>query len=419
MLNAEYKQFQLSPCGGITFQPAHGNPMPGSVVGRVVKGESVLRPAVEVDHSALPEGVAPDAAKEKLAAWLEKYVFDTLQGLYALQDEETIPAPARRIADALHDALGVVPRADLEHAIAELDEEGRRALRNRKVRLGPVLVFLPLLNKPAAVRLRALLWHVWHGKNLPAAVPSDGMTSQPLGDDAVGADPAYYRAIGYPLYGGRAIRVDMFDRLVSAVYDQADKGVFKARHDMAECLGCSIPDLYKVLEAMGHQKIHDPAEQQAAAVAEDEKQEAGQDTTPAADTPADLPVDLPIDSQAASSSVLPVASLVAIAEEDSGTAQDKPDAPVQPQEKPDLATFRLRRGKAYGSTQPPRRGKTAHKKSDSRQERPSRNKKPRAKKPDQKKVEDGSRVFTAAPKKKDENSSPFAALKDLKVTKSS
>ena len=179
-----------------------------------------------------------------------------------------------KIAAKVYKEMGIVAREDLEEVIAELTPETRAELRTKKIRLGPILIFIPELNKPAAVRLRALLWSLFNGRPLPAQVPADGIVSAEIADE--GADPVYYRAIGYPLYGGRAVRIDMLDRVISCIYDHASEGKFQARHEMAEWLGSSIEGLYKVLEAMGHKKIHDPAEE--AAKAEEEAAKAGEDS---------------------------------------------------------------------------------------------------------------------------------------------
>jgi ATP-dependent RNA helicase SUPV3L1/SUV3 len=121
------------------------------------------------------------------------------------------------------------------------------------------LVFLPALNKPAGVKLRGLLYALWNDKPLPPPLPRDGVVSQKV-DESANRD--FYRAIGYPVYGPRAIRIDMLDRVISAVYDNAKDGKFQAQHKMAEWLGCQIDDLYGVLTAMGHRKIEAPVKEE-------------------------------------------------------------------------------------------------------------------------------------------------------------
>ncbi len=394
MLEVQDKQFSLAADGGICFQPDATNPVPGPSVGAVMKGESLLKPAIDLRETGFLPGLDETAARARVAEWLQTHINTVLEPLALLGDDAEIQAPARAIADKLYEALGILPRADLEADIAGLDEEGRRALRERKVRLGPVLVFLPLLNKPAAVRLRAQLWNLWHGKALPAITPPDGVTSISLAEkDSV--DPLYYRAIGYPVYGPRAIRVDMLDRLIGAVYDIADKGVFKAQHDMAEWLGCPIADLYAVLEAMGHTKIHDPADEEKP------------DEVEVAEAP-----ESPQVASAPATEETP-----AQPEAYSAAEQEPPKA----QEKPELATFRLRKGKAYGGQQgsgerkahkkprKPHKAKGDKARGDKQKGGPRKHDKRRDRREEQ-----GDRVIAEAPQKAAADS-PFAVLKDLKV----
>jgi ATP-dependent RNA helicase SUPV3L1/SUV3 len=198
-------------------------------------------------------------------------------------------------------------------------------------------------------------------------------------------DPDYYRAIGYPVYGPRAIRVDMLDRVICSIYDSADQGKFKAQHQMAEWLGCNIPDLYAVLEAMGHQKIYDPADQ------------------PVVEANAETPAP---------------ATEAAIEKKSETAAADKTEENQEnkktPQVKPELATFRLKRGKAGAkqSADRPAQKKSFDKKSfDKKDNKKSFKKKP--KKTDRPNEKEG-RIYTAEPKAKPEDS-PFAILEQLKV----
>jgi ATP-dependent RNA helicase SUPV3L1/SUV3 len=232
----------------------------------------------------------------------------------------------------LQTALGILPRAELEEFIGKLDAEGRRDLRSRRVRLGPVLVWMPDLNKPAAVRLRALLWILWNDKTLPAHIPADGMVSKVIEPENI--DAVYFRSIGYPVYARRAIRVDMLDRVISAIYDNADKGVFKAKHEMAEWLGCPIAELYEILTAMGHTKVSDPADAPKPVV----------EDAPAAEAVA-------VEVSVAEAPAVEAAPAEAVA--DAAAAAETPAAPVV-QVKPELATFRLRRGRAHDETRAPR-----------------------------------------------------------------
>jgi ATP-dependent RNA helicase SUPV3L1/SUV3 len=356
MLDAQDKQFQLADDGEILFQPDASNPLPGRMVARVKKGAALLKPAAALEDSDLLEGKDREAVAAKVQEWLDRHIATVLDPLPALADEEGIEGAARGIAFQVHEALGILPRAQLEDLIKDLDEAGRAALRARKVRLGPVLVFLPALNKPAAVRLRALLWNLWHGKELPAEVPPNGMTSFPIAGREI--DAHYLRAIGYPVYGNRAIRVDMLDRLICAVYDSAKDGQFRAQHKMAEWLGCPIPDLYLVLEAMGHTRIEEKKAEEAGtesavapAVETEEAAPAAEEVTAA---PEAQPAPVAENTEAVPAAAEETQAAPAAEEPpvSAGAAETPAEVPAEtpaPAAKPELALFRLRRGKAYGA----------------------------------------------------------------------
>jgi ATP-dependent RNA helicase SUPV3L1/SUV3 len=269
----------------------------------------------------------------------------------------------------VYEAMGIVPREELESLIAGLDQETRRTLRGKKIRLGPVLVFQPDLNKPAAVRLRAVLWSLFNDKKLPADVPKDGVVSFKIDPQA---DRAFQQAVGYPVYGPRAIRIDMLDRVINAVYEGAQSGKFQAKHEMAEWLGCNIEDLYAVLSAMGHKKIYDPALNESA----EEK---------------------PVEEK--------------VVEEK--PAEEVAAAP-KVQVKPELATFLLKKGKAF--EKPPRENKEDRPPRESFKQGRAGKKPARDGKRGEKRGERPERIISAAAKVNPEDS-PFAILQQLKVKK--
>ncbi len=239
-------RYSLNDAGEILFQPDATNPLPGQAVGHVMKGEALLQPVTEY----LP---AQD--------WLTIHVRSVLEPLFLLKQEAgegVLPeGAAREIGARLYEHLGVMHRSDLEDLIPQLDADTRKTLRAKGVRLGPILAFLPALVKPAAVKMRALLWGVWNGKALPVVRPADGRVSEVV--DPATVDRHFYRMIGYPVFGPRAIRIDMLDRVITDVYDTANQGVFDAKHKYAEWLGTNLDGLHAILEAMGHRRLKETA----------------------------------------------------------------------------------------------------------------------------------------------------------------
>ena len=350
MLNAQETQFTLGEDGQIFYQPLAGNPLPGEPIARLEKGETILKPKIALGEADALKDLEASAVREKLEGWLAGHLSAVLEPLVALEKADDLKGAVSGIVYQVYEALGIVPREKLEDLIADLDADDRRVLRQKNIRLGPILVFMPALNKPAAVRLRALLWGLYNDKSLPMNCPNDGIVSFEVDPGAI--DPAFYQAIAYPVYAKRAIRIDMLDRVICAVYDGASEGKFQAQHQMAEWLGSTIESLYEVLEAMGHKKIFDPAEQ-----AETEVQE------PAGEEKAD--------------------------ENSAGKTET--------QEKPELATFRLKKGKAFKHSSGERAGKKPEKKKGKRNK--STNRTPK--------------VMSTGPEKRLEDS-PFAILEQLK-----
>ena len=350
MLNTNEAQYKLSDSGDILYQKLLNSPLPGEPVAKLVKGETALTPDLEILTDATD-------AKDFLSGWLTKYIAETLAPLHALKAEDKdLTEPAKNICDKLYDTLGVIHREQLEDSIKELDNDTRAPLRARKIKMGPLLVFLPELNKPAAVRLKALLWSLYNDKALPPPTPKDGVVSFGIDPDAV--DRQFHQVIGYPVFAGRAIRIDMLDRVVNNVYDTAAEGKFQAKHQMAEWLGCSIEDLYAILRSMGHKQI-----------------------------PAATPEETPTEEQSTKKT-------------DEKSEDQKPEE-KKPDIKPDLAWFWIKKGRA---SEKPVKKKPAATKS-------FKTDKPKKKKGDRKQKTPKTYEFKAEAKPED---NPFAVLQQLK-----
>lgn len=254
MLN---KQFSLDESAQVFWQEQANNPLAGICVAKLVKGQDALKPEIEIIPHERTEKEDPDLIKKHIESWFEEYVEKTVEVLVGLKSVETQSEAVEKIAEAILGHMGVIPRAQIEGEIKELSEEDRRVLRECKIKLGPLLVFQPPLNKPASIKLRALLWSIWHEKALPVSLPPEGVVSFKV-EDPEAFDPVFMQTIGYPIFGPKAIRIDMLDRVIVDIYDSAKDWEFTAKHQYAEWLGSNIEDLYVILEAMGHKKISDP-----------------------------------------------------------------------------------------------------------------------------------------------------------------
>jgi len=390
ILKSENKQFRLLDDGKIFWQSNPTNPLPGEHIAHIEKGDDKLSPNIILDDLPFFKGMD----KETVSVFVKEKVMgnikETLLPLFSLmrdaEEGEIIKDAPKEILENIYHSLGIISREKIEGLIEKIDADDRKILRSRYVRLGPLLVFVPALNKPAAVKLRAMLWNLWNDKDLPAKTPKDGIVSQVV--DLENVNKSFYRSIGYPVYGSRAIRIDMLDRVINLIYETADKGVFRADHKMAEWLGCPINDLYEILEAMGHKKISDPVDKKEEKEAEnDVKEEVALEDIKKAEE--------------AKGNIEEVKSEEKIEE----IKEEKKEIT-----KPQLSLFRLKKGKAYFKKQGDKKSfKGKSENSDKKDKKPFKKKDNFKKNPADRKPQ----VISTGPKPNVEDS-PFAILQGLK-----
>ncbi len=386
----------ISDDGHLCYQPLASNPLPGDVVAKLVKGDTLFTPAFVRSEDA-------PISEEEIKTGLQTYLAETLSvftKLIAVNEENPVAEPVKIICAALYDAAGMLARDVVQEQLSGLDTDMRAQLRSKGVRLGPLFIYSPEMNKPAALRVRAVLWGLFNSMELPVTRVPDGVVSKrvetmeaPISEE----QKELYKALCYPVYGGRVIRIDMLDRVVNAIYETADKGRFKAQHSMAEWLGCPISDLYDVLTSLGHKKTYDPAE-------EAEKLSTVTET----ETETAIAED-PVSAEAVPTPETPAQDVETESVAEGDTASDQAKTNV----KPVLATFALKRGQAHKSTETKKPfRKPNEKKASSTQTKKKPNKKNSNKA--QKPRDNGPRVFSSGPEKPSLANSPFAALSQLK-----
>lgn len=380
-INAQ--NISITDDGQICYQPLESNPLPGDAVAKLVKCNALFAPSFEVYENA-------PISKDDIETGLKAYLDETLSVFVKLNQndpEKPVSEQVLEICTAMYDAAGMLARADVQDKLSALDNDMRSQLRGKGVRLGPLFIYCPEMNKPAPLRVRAVLWALFNDMQLPAQRVPDGVVSKkvettdaPITD----AQKSLFKALCYPVYGGRVIRIDMLDRVVNAVYEGADKGKFKAQHSMAEWLGCSIADLYAVLESLGHKKLYDPAEE-AEKLEQEKAAEANSEN---------ITAESPVEADST--------------EKAEGETEAKENANI----KPELATFALKRGQAHKSSAG---GKKPFRKSSDDKNRTSGDKKKSFKNKKNKKPRDnGPRVISSGPDKPSLENSPFAVLGQLK-----
>lgn len=284
--NAPNEAFVLSSEGVIRWL--------GAVVAKVTASDDILAPGFILLADEQLTGPAKDRVDHRLKVWIETHIATTLQPLIALQKSEELEGLARGFAFRLVEALGILDRRDVAEDVKNLDQSARGSLRKFGIRFGAYHIFTPVLLKPGAASLLALLWGL-----KTDMVDNKGISEVPAmsaaGRTSFASDPEIpeeiYRVAGFKVTAGRAVRVDILERLADLIRpllswkpsemeptppDGAltDFG-FTVTIAMTSLLGCSGDDFSAVLKTLGYR-----SERRAV---EPSKQEAG-DTPPQAES---------------------------------------------------------------------------------------------------------------------------------------
>jgi ATP-dependent RNA helicase SUPV3L1/SUV3 len=228
--------FALTDQGDVAWQ--------GAVVARLGAGGALTKPQIRPLTSDIMIGGEGERIRDRVAAWLDREIARVLPTI----ETACLEGAARGLVFQLTERLEPIERWTIEPLIATLAPAERRRLERLGVRIGQSWVFAPSLLKPAALRLRAALWRAARAASGIPPLPSPGRVSiSVLGT----ADESFYAAIGYPVVGPRAIRVDMLDRLVARLRRTTVQGTMQPDATIAPVLGCSRAEADGVLLALG------------------------------------------------------------------------------------------------------------------------------------------------------------------------
>jgi len=224
----------------------------GDMVARLTAGSEILTPKVEPLPSDLLEPASRDRLRQRLAEWAEGEIAAGLTPLIAAR-RAPFKGAARGLVHQLSEALGSLPRANAAAQVTALDDKERRELGRLGIRFGVESVYLPALLKPAAQKLRALLWSIHH--NRPPAEPPGARTAIAA---TLSAD--FYQAVGYRVVGNWALRVDILERFSAEIRHlarEAGEGGFTLSPLLPSLIGASKDEVAALLAALGFELRED------------------------------------------------------------------------------------------------------------------------------------------------------------------
>lgn len=217
-------------------------------VARLVRGNTLLTPKAKLLHTDLLDDAQNKIASHKIDLFVDAYLQKNLGALFAL-DKNEVKGPVKGIAFQLYEAGGVMQRAAVQDMLAAIPKEERAAFGNLGIRLGAYYLYQKDLLKPAALHARAVLWRVFHDVAAAvSALPGQGNVSMPCPDNG---NRAFYTAMGFPVFGKTCVRVDMVERLNSAIYDGASDGKYVFDPALASVVGVSVDVIQFILHDLG------------------------------------------------------------------------------------------------------------------------------------------------------------------------
>ncbi|WP_415237517.1 helicase-related protein [Sneathiella sp.] len=212
--SSEDEEFSLSDQGEIIWKEM--------TVGRLSKGESVLRPKVTLLASEQLNGVSLEQSTKRLNDWVTAEIEKRLSPLVKLADLPLVGA-ARGIAFQVSENLGALPRFRVNDQIRNLDKKDFGRLKFGGLRVGYEHVFMPILLKPDPTALRCLLWAIHEERSTIPAPPPAGRVSFEVTEKL---PRNFYLTAGYALFDTLAIRLDMLDRL-AGLLRRASRGLLE------------------------------------------------------------------------------------------------------------------------------------------------------------------------------------------------
>ena len=138
-------------------------------------------------------------------------------------------------------------RAEANDLIRDLAPADRRALARLGVRFGHHHVFVPDLLKPPAIEACTRLLRIFHGR--PQSLPPPG---RPVLRSPFPVQGEAMLAVGFAVFDGFAVRLDILERLAAQIRARARDGAsFSVPPAMAAEAGLTRAELAILVEALG------------------------------------------------------------------------------------------------------------------------------------------------------------------------
>jgi ATP-dependent RNA helicase SUPV3L1/SUV3 len=220
----------------------------GAPIARLRPGATALRPQVEVLESEFLDGPQRERVRQRLQAFIDRTVREAVGPLLTAIDAAEGDATLRGHLHRLAEGVGVAPGA----TEADIAPALRGRLKGWGVKAGRFALFMPVLLKPRAAGLRAMLWALRHGVETPC-LPSPALISLPAPPDGMAAKwpEGFAAAMGWVEAGPMLLRLDIAERVAAELAWASRARPTSVPSDLASRLSIRAEALPAVLRGLG------------------------------------------------------------------------------------------------------------------------------------------------------------------------
>jgi ATP-dependent RNA helicase SUPV3L1/SUV3 len=219
----------------------------------VARGASIALPHVRVLDADDVGAGAQRRLHRRALAFARDVVSELLGGARDLAAASTesstsieASAAVRGLVHRLEQGLGTVLARDVDDVCAVLDVAAREAVARAGIVLGPIVVYASAGLAPDVIAARVALATAWYGAGRALRPPAGGAVSFPVGR---GIDHAAFAAIGFPVFGPRAVRADVAARVGARLAVPAGEEP-PPDTEIASWLGCTTREVRRIVEAL-------------------------------------------------------------------------------------------------------------------------------------------------------------------------
>ena len=218
-------------------------------IARIIPGKNYLEPNIDLITDDILDAFSKNKLIEFLNNWIRKLINTELKDLVNLNKYEQKNSSVRALCYQLFENNGVLKRDSVNEFIKKLNQDDRRSLRKKGVKIGRYHIFLHRIFKPSAVTTRILLWKNFFRNNLKTYPPKFGLNFLHLKKNI---NQKFMLICGFEKFENFYVRIDILERLFIKIIENSKENTIKLNSDMINLLGCNKDDFLKLLKLMNY-----------------------------------------------------------------------------------------------------------------------------------------------------------------------